>query len=53
MIHHFSIKASISAVIRQYRLQPLLTLHSQKLLFCGPTRVHLGGRLGGEQTRDR
>lgn len=26
-------------------LQPLLTLHSQKLLLCGPTRVHLRGRL--------
>lgn len=26
-------------------LQPLLTLHSQELLLCGPTRVHLRGRL--------
>jgi len=34
-------------------LQPLLTLHSQELLLCGPTGVHLGGSLrvrgeGGE-----
>lgn len=28
-------------------VQPSLTLHGQELLLCGPTRVHLRGRLGG------
>lgn len=32
-------------------VQPSLTLHSQELFLCGPTRVHLRGRLR-ERERD-
>jgi len=32
-------------------LQLLLTLNDEQLLLCGPTRVHLRGRLG-ETERD-
>lgn len=48
-------------------LQPLLTLHSQELLLCGPTRVHLrcglrdrkrgreceGGKVCGKKEEER
>lgn len=38
---------------RGRKLQPSLTLHCKELLLCGPTRVHLRGRLGEKELEIR